>query len=494
MSDLDAYDEAQCSAQESDQGNEVGSPEQTCEVETAKLTVTVTRTDPSDPLDQEITVVVNGTSSRSGKVAVDTPLVFDPIDPGDYEVGATLEGWRVVNSIGMSLAGSGDHEVTLQVTRRILEIAWDKEKARCSDAVKLEVTSQALAAGRTKAKVTSDGKQVTELEADTAEKHTFDLTVKDQPFTGAAMPEHRDFEAEAAADGMTARAPKPLRLERVPDMPLAPVSFHLTSGIYGWDAKFKAGITKEKAEISLTLVIEKAWLGKQVVFDPDPAADGKAGTFYVKKVGAAWKYWDSGATPKAWTALPRAIGSYAVTSIVFVKSGTKYVSRDDATVEWPEAFTDPANYDTKKDAWLKNIHDVWDDKFDLVHDDCKSEDAKKCRWRLRLKAAWHATTGDKKVYAIHAQDWERSNAKDWYLSEHRLGVAGHEAGHLLGAYDEYAGGATDPADPKIEDDTIMGQNLTKALPRHLNGLRDQLAKLVNDKISRTWKFAIQAKA
>ena len=108
-----------------------------------------------------------------------------------------------------------------------------------------------------------------------------------------------------------------------------------------------------------------------------------------------------------------------------------------------------------------------------------------------MEVKWDDNAGDKLVYAIAAQDWERSNAKDWYLSEHRLGVAGHECGHLLGAYDEYTGGAIDTATNIIDNDSIMGQNLTKGHPRHLDGLRDQVKSKINGWIGRSWDFEVK---
>ena len=122
---------------------------------------------------------------------------------------------------------------------------------------------------------------------------------------------------------------------------------------------------------------------------------------------------------------------------------------------------------------------------------CKSSASNQCTWRIRVKVEWSDDPGNKLIYAIWSQDWERSNAKDWYLSENRAGVAAHEDGHLLGAYDEYTGGAVDPATSKVEDDSIMGQNLTKGYPRHLDGIRDQAKTLINGLTGRIWDFEVK---
>ena len=116
-----------------------------------------------------------------------------------------------------------------------------------------------------------------------------------------------------------------------------------------------------------------------------------------------------------------------------------------------------------------------------------------CSWRVRVKVEWNASAvaSDKEIFAISAQEWERSNAKDWYLTEERIGVAAHECGHLLGAYDEYTGGAVDLTTNKIEDASIMGADLSVAHARHLDGLRDQAKNIINAAIGRSWTFEVK---
>jgi hypothetical protein len=279
-------------------------------------------------------------------------------------------------------------------------------------------------------------------------------------------------------------------VKRVPDKAPAQVSFSRSSGIYGWTASFKIGIDKDKIKINQILQIKKAWLGKAVTFD-STLDGGLTGLAFVKKDATTWKYWDTVATPNKWTALPRGISEYTIQNIVFVKSGTNFVGRNSPTQVWPEAFAEPTNYAAKKTEWLANIHNVWDNKFNLFHKDCKSAVRNHCAWRIRVQVEWSDDPGDKLVYAVWAQDWERSNASDWYLTENRGGLAAHEGGHLFGAYDEYTGGAVDPATNKIENDSVMGQNLTKGYPRHLDGLRDQAKIIINGLTGRTWDFEIK---
>lgn len=376
---------------------------------------------------------------------------------------------------------------------RWLKATWKPDSAYCADSVKIVGESKGLEAG-SQADGTlqwSGSGALENLKGKAQNKFALPWLVKDVVFEGAAMPEKYDVNAHLSAGGLTSTTDTPLRVYRVPDQAEKAVTLGRRSGRYSWDAAFRVSLAKDRIDIKQTLQIKKAWLGKWVAFDL--ADDGIDGWGFIKKVGPVWKYWDfNAASANKWRNLPRPIGDYEVNQIVFVKSGSDFVSRDDPNMKWPEFFSDPTNYDQKKADWLKNIHDVWDDKFDIRHKQCKSGSKKCCAWRLRVSVNWSDAAGDKTVYAVWAQDWERSDAQDWYLTENRQGLAAHECGHLLGAYDEYTGGAVDPATNKIEDDSVMGQNLTKGKDRHFDGLRDQVKKIVNAAISRAWDFEVKA--
>ena len=376
--------------------------------------------------------------------------------------------------------------------KKLIKVVWNPEEAWCSDNVSLLGTARNFDPNtKANAQISCEGKgNIDNLSGTGQNSFSLPWEVKDVPFKGNDMPEKYELKGKLTAAGQTVETKKLLQVKRVPDKDPEQVSIRRTSGRFGWTASFKIGVKKDKLNVTQTLQIKKAWLGKWVTFDS--AQDGGVtGWSYIKKDGANWKYWNKTADPKAWAALPRGVSQYTVTNMIFVESGTKYVGRDDASKEWPEAFSEPANYETKKTAWLANIHSVWDNKFDLYHKDCKSATAKQCKWRIRVKVSWSDSAGDKLIYGVWAQEWERSNAKDWYLTENRAGVAAHEDGHLLGAYDEYTGGALDPATSKVENDSIMGQNLTKGIPRHLDGLRDEAKKKINSWITPTWDFEIK---
>jgi len=376
---------------------------------------------------------------------------------------------------------------------KALTAKWGQDKAYCGDEVHLLGDAKNLG-GSTAAQGTlayTGQKPLGTL--DGKGEHHFDLpwNVIKGPFMGMPLPEAQELEASLAAGGLKAYVPRPLKIFRAPDIAETPITFARSSPPYAWSAAFRAALTGDGIEIRQTLELKTAWLGKWVKLDPTKDKTQLTWAF-VKKVATTWKFWDSSSTDAdKWKPLPRSMASYTVNNMFFVKSGSDFVDRTDSSRKWPEAFPEPANLEDKKKAWLKNIHEVWDKKFALHREGCKSTAKNCCAWKLKVTVNWSDKPGDKTVYAVWASEWERSNAKDWYLTESRLGVAAHECGHLLGAYDEYSGGAIDPASKKIDDDTIMGANLTRGLPRHLDGMRDELAKIIQGKVPRSWKFLIK---
>lgn len=379
---------------------------------------------------------------------------------------------------------------------RNLSVQWGTAEAYCADPAVLngsatgidsevEASATMLAKGNTVGRAAANGQSSFKVDWKT--------TGVDFEKAGLSMPAKLAVVGQLSADGMQATTPKALVAKRLPDKAPEKVSFTCKSpktangtANYEWTAAFKLGVENAAVKLQQTLQIKKAWLGKWVSLDAKKDKT-KQGWGFVKKDGVDWKYWNT--TDSAWNDLPRDIGDYTVTNMVFIKSGAKFVGRDDAAQTWPESFSEPADYESMKTKWLKNIHDTWDKKFKVKHKDCTGIGL--CEWDLSVKVDWSAGAGDKLVWAIWAADWERSNASDWFLSEARLGVAGHECGHLLGAYDEYTGGAIHPKSKKIEDDSIMGQNLNTAMPRHLEDMRDQLKAKVKSWIGRDWPLEVK---
>ncbi|EHR72605.1 hypothetical protein BurJ1DRAFT_3802 [Burkholderiales bacterium JOSHI_001] len=385
------------------------------------------------------------------------------------------------------------------VPARSLNVSWGADEVYCADLAPLNGTATGIASEVTaSASMVAKGKQVDS--ATTKGQSTFKVDWKAQNVNfekaGASMPDKLAVVGKLAADGMDATTPKALAVKRLPDKAAEAVSFACSSpkatngtADYGWTAAFRLGVKDATIKLQQTLQIKKAWLGKWVLLD-EKKDKVKQAFGFVKKSGTDWKYWND--EKSAWKALPRDVSAYTVNNLVFVESGKKFVSRDDGgSFTWPESFQQPKNYEDMKKKWRKNIQDTWGEKFSVKHKDCNGTGL--CAWDLSVNVDWSAGAGDKLVYAVWSADWERSNATDWYLSETRLGVAAHECGHLLGAFDEYTGGAIDPATSKIEADSIMGQNLTSGKARHLDAMRDELKKKVKSWIGRDWPLVVKGR-
>ena len=390
---------------------------------------------------------------------------------------------------------------------KLIEVHWTPLEAMCGDPVRLVATGEHLpenTAAQGKGMIKTSANKVVLTESSTGQS-TFEFpkdktwAVKVVVFSGSPVPLQHELKGEATAIGMTVQTPPsaPLVVKRIPDKDPEGVSKSITSGVYGWTSVFKISFKDNKFTVLIQMQYKKSWKGQWVSFDA--TLDGASGVKFIKKVGADWQFWNASATPPAWAPLPRAIGVYTPATMIFIKDGTGFKNRDGSET-WPEAFpeTPTPSFDTVKDGWLANIHTTWDGKFKLHRKTCPSSDANCCTWPIKIEAKWDLTSGEKLVYLIWTQSWAgtndgRSNAVDWYMGDNRTGLAPHEFGHLLGAYDEYTGGAVDPANTVIDANTIMGQNLPlTAKSRHLDNLCKEATTKIRAWTSHSlWEFEVQ---
>lgn len=120
-----------------------------------------------------------------------------------------------------------------------------------------------------------------------------------------------------------------------------------------------------------------------------------------------------------------------------------------------------------KPIWERGIESVWSKKFDIVRDNT---------WRIPIIVD---ITYDGPVFnhTVTVQlGPATSNEHLWDTLDTGL-VAAHEFGHMLGLFDEYEGGATNPGGPIIDATGIMGstQPGARVYARYFEGFRSWLA-------------------
>jgi len=386
---------------------------------------------------------------------------------------------------------------------RWLKVKWNRKDAYCGDPTTLLGTAKGIKAKTTAgAEVTVKGHGTVASSLRTKGQNSFSIAwkVADVVFKGSKLPEKKPAIGKLSADGLRAETEKALAIKRVPDKTPQAVSYQCSSPKsingwtdYKWKASFKLGIKDDTLQVLQTLQVKKAWCGR-FVEKFDPKADKlKQPWGFVKKAGVQWDYWNE--SSKAWKKLPCNISKYTLKDAFFIKKGDKFVSRDDGgKFTWPGKFQEPkaSDYEQKKKGWLQHIHHVWNKKFVLHREDCASSAKDCCQWKIDVKVNWSDKAGDQLVYLVAGPKDGRSTSSNWFLTGSKE-TAAHEAGHLLGAYDEYKkdGGAIHPKTKKIDDNSIMGLKLTVAHDRHLEVLRDQAKKKINSWTGRSWKFEIK---
>lgn len=116
-------------------------------------------------------------------------------------------------------------------------------------------------------------------------------------------------------------------------------------------------------------------------------------------------------------------------------------------------------------SWEAAIASTWNNRFEAVIDE------RKLPVHFNVNFSHHQPH---QRVIIRPGIW-RPNQHNWYVNMPAAMVA-HEIGHMLGAYDEYRGGALEPGNPVIDADSIMGAAPANgvAYSRHLALLKKHL--------------------
>jgi len=131
--------------------------------------------------------------------------------------------------------------------------------------------------------------------------------------------------------------------------------------------------------------------------------------------------------------------------------------------------------DARREAWRAAIREIWSGRFEAV----KGSGA---RIPIRVDVRFKSREYHHRVRVRSSNVF--NDQLHWGLRANPLSIA-HEFGHMIGAYDEYSAGGTDPQHPMLGDEgSIMDSKPVAgvARARHLELIRKTLATHWDDPI------------
>jgi hypothetical protein len=126
--------------------------------------------------------------------------------------------------------------------------------------------------------------------------------------------------------------------------------------------------------------------------------------------------------------------------------------------------------EAQKKYWLEGIESNWRNRFSLRFADGST---------IPIVIRPVFTVLDAHHEVVVRDGDGRPNQLNWYLNNSANLIA-HEVGHMLGAFDEYNGGAISSATNQLDADSLMGKNTENGqlLPRNLSFVLDNV-KLIS---------------
>jgi hypothetical protein len=132
--------------------------------------------------------------------------------------------------------------------------------------------------------------------------------------------------------------------------------------------------------------------------------------------------------------------------------------------------------------WENGIENMWSRKFDIL-DQTGSLAADPYHYHVNFNVVFPTdplVSVDQTVTVVAGTG--RGNMLTWYTtsewgSSYNGAYVAHEVGHMFSLYDEYSGGAVDPANPIYDNRSIMGSLAATAKSRHYEPFLDWLEQM-----------------
>ncbi len=398
--------------------------------------------------------------------------------------------------------------------RRFIDIAWVEQEAWCGDNGTLTGHTENYPDGTNEAadvRAVVDGDTIT----------TTSLTINGNSFTQGAgwrsgttdaevvdvLPKQtgghyelfRDFNGHAGGQV----TPDPLRIRFIPNV----TKTHCSQGRFSVHTSFDLSATDYECLVESAIKYIKGW-GREIIDlrNTVPATTGGVQPFNAYgKTNWRWaqlsatgtrQYWNG----SAWVDVPATWaddGGLSLYGVGVWQNGTAYQTQFGGT--WPTNLPDwnPASTTnaTILNNWVSTINTRWSHQFDFRRDGCNSTDEHCCRYSCRFDVSFSQVTTKATDVIVLCEGSVRANAGLWPLGETNLSTMVHEFGHHLGNPDEYSGQQVptyqDPSDGLVnglDDDSVMGQNMTVVKKRHFGAVIDHLAKAVKDEFGKDYTY------
>jgi hypothetical protein len=138
----------------------------------------------------------------------------------------------------------------------------------------------------------------------------------------------------------------------------------------------------------------------------------------------------------------------------------------------------------EKDQYTREIVGYLSNKFLFHRHNCRRgngcncpNDRKCCKLRVQVRVRF-VESGEHHVVRLYTGAG-RANSAEWFRTKTRPTTYAHETGHLLGWYDEYAGGATGAAPWHVHANVVMSSG-TGMEPYYYQDFKDWWAAKANE--------------